>query len=173
MKTDLFQSCGHCWVFQICWHIECSPFTASSFRIWNSCTQYAICNMHSICNMPAPGKSEWTPGVGDGQGGLVCCDSWGYKESDTNWTECPFSAQSSRSPGLLASATVISKAWVLSLPWCHSSLFSPNWNQSLSFTNLCPLISLEPGLAQRNAWDISARTSSCFPFKPPSVLLPL
>ena len=33
----------------------------------------------------------WTPGVGDGQGGLVCCDSWGRKESDTtewlNWTE--------------------------------------------------------------------------------------
>ena len=38
MKTDLFQSCGHCWVFQICWHIECSTFTASSFRIWNSLT---------------------------------------------------------------------------------------------------------------------------------------
>ena len=36
MKTDLFQSCGHCWDFQICWHIECSPFAASSFRIWNS-----------------------------------------------------------------------------------------------------------------------------------------
>ena len=34
MKTDLFQSCGHCWVFPICWHIECSTFTASSFRIW-------------------------------------------------------------------------------------------------------------------------------------------
>ena len=33
----------------------------------------------------------WTLGVGDGQGGLVCCDSWGHKESDTteqlNWTE--------------------------------------------------------------------------------------
>ena len=38
MKTDLFQTCGHCWVFQICWHIECSTFTASSFRIWNSST---------------------------------------------------------------------------------------------------------------------------------------
>ena len=25
----------------------------------------------------------WTPGVGDGQGGLVCCDSWRRKESDT------------------------------------------------------------------------------------------
>ena len=36
MKTDLFQSHGHCWVFQICWHIEHSSFTASSFRIWNS-----------------------------------------------------------------------------------------------------------------------------------------
>ena len=38
MKTDLFQSCGHCWVFQICWHIECTTFTASSFRMWNSST---------------------------------------------------------------------------------------------------------------------------------------
>ena len=38
MKTDLFQSCGHCRVFQICWHIECSTFTASPFRIWNSST---------------------------------------------------------------------------------------------------------------------------------------
>ena len=36
-------------------------------------------------------ESEWTPGVGDGQGGLACCDSWGHKESDTterlNWTK--------------------------------------------------------------------------------------
>ena len=38
MKTDLFQSRGHCWVFQIFWHIECSTFTASSFRIWTSST---------------------------------------------------------------------------------------------------------------------------------------
>ena len=31
----------------------------------------------------------WTPGVGDGQGGLACCGSWGRKESGTtewlNW----------------------------------------------------------------------------------------
>ena len=39
MKTDLFQSCGHCWVFQIRWHIECSTFTASSFRICNRSTE--------------------------------------------------------------------------------------------------------------------------------------
>ena len=34
---------------------------------------------------------RWTPEVGDGQGGLVCCNSWGCKKSDTterlNWTE--------------------------------------------------------------------------------------
>ena len=34
---------------------------------------------------------EWTPGVGNGQGGLACCDSWSCKESDMtewlNWTE--------------------------------------------------------------------------------------
>ena len=28
-------------------------------------------------------EAERTPGVGDGQGGLACCDSWGPKESDT------------------------------------------------------------------------------------------
>ena len=36
-------------------------------------------------------ESEWTLGVGDGQGGLACCNSWGFKESDAterlNWTE--------------------------------------------------------------------------------------
>ena len=38
MNTDVFQSCGHFWVIQICWHNECSTFTASSFKIWNSST---------------------------------------------------------------------------------------------------------------------------------------
>ena len=38
MKTDLFQSCGHCWVFQIWGHIECSTLIASSLNIWNSST---------------------------------------------------------------------------------------------------------------------------------------
>ena len=37
---------------------------------------------------------EWTLGVGDGQGGLACCNSWGLKELDTterlNWTELTF-----------------------------------------------------------------------------------
>ena len=40
-------------------------------------------------------ESEWTPGVGNGQGGLACCDSWGRKELDMiewlNWTELNWS----------------------------------------------------------------------------------
>ena len=35
-KLALFQSCGHCWVFQMWWQVGCSTFTASSFRIWNT-----------------------------------------------------------------------------------------------------------------------------------------
>ena len=43
-ENDIFQFCGHCWVFQICWHIECSIFIASSFRIWN--TQPELHHLH-------------------------------------------------------------------------------------------------------------------------------
>ena len=36
--------------------------------------------------------SAWTPGVGDGQGGLACCNSWGHKVghdwvTELNWTD--------------------------------------------------------------------------------------
>ena len=43
-------------------------------------------------------ESQWTPGVGDGQGGLACCNSWGRKESDTTewliWSETLFGQSS-------------------------------------------------------------------------------
>ena len=52
----------------------------------------------------------WTPGVGDGQGGLACCDSWDCKESDTtepmNWTElkvCNLSFKKRRQENVLYS----------------------------------------------------------------------
>ena len=56
-------------------------------------TEGEMVEWHNQLNVHA---FEWTPGVGDGQGGLACCDSWGCKESDTterlkwtelNWTE--------------------------------------------------------------------------------------
>ena len=44
----------------------------------------------------------WTPGVGDGQGGLACCGSWGHKELDTtewlNWTELSILENDSSGP---------------------------------------------------------------------------
>ena len=156
MKTDLFLSCGHCWVFQICWHIEYSTLTASYLRICNNWCFWTVV-LEKTLESPLPCKeiqpvhsegdqpwmffgrndakaeipvlwpphakswligkdsdaakdwgqeekgtteskmagwhhgldgreSGWTPGVGDGQGGLACCDSWGCKESDrTEW----------------------------------------------------------------------------------------
>ena len=43
-------------------------------------------------------ESEWTPGIGDGQGGLACCNSWGRKELDRteqlNWTDALFETYS-------------------------------------------------------------------------------
>ena len=62
---------------------------------------------------------EWTPGVGDGQGGLACCDSWGRKESDTterlNWlTDWWFS---------LVITSNIQKNGVISPPRSSHSMF--------------------------------------------------
>ena len=69
MKTDLFQSCGHFWVFQICWHFECSTFTASSFRTWNSSAGIPSLALFMWCFLRptwlhAPGclaLGEWSP----------------------------------------------------------------------------------------------------------------
>ena len=53
-------------------------------------TEHEMVEWHHWLNGPGFG---WTVGVGDGQGGLACCNSWGRKESDTtewlNWTEKP------------------------------------------------------------------------------------
>ena len=55
----------------------------------------------------------WIPGVGDRQGGLVCCNSWGRKESDTtewlNWTE--LKVQMVKNPPAMW------ETWVRSLDW--------------------------------------------------------
>ena len=48
MKTDLFQSCGYCSVFQICWHTECSTFMASSLNFEK--TQLEFHHLHQLCS---------------------------------------------------------------------------------------------------------------------------
>ena len=84
-------------------------------------------------------ESEWTPGYGDGQGGLACCDSWGRKQSDTieqlNWTELnlpwfmdltfqvPMQYCSLQHRTLLLSS-VTSNNWMLFLLWLHLFILS-------------------------------------------------
>ena len=61
MKTDLFQSCDHCWDFHICWHIKCNSFTASSFRIWNSSTGIPSPPVALLIVMLPKAAWLWTP----------------------------------------------------------------------------------------------------------------
>ena len=76
---------------------------------------------------------EWTQGVGDGQGGLACCGSWGRKESDMterlNWTErclsLPLNLFFPRRNTLL---------WLSS--WFLYMFKSPLWSNSSKLTGL-------------------------------------
>ena len=83
------------------WNSNTWPPDAKSWLIWKDpdagkdwgqeekgMTEDEMVGWHHRLNRHGFG---WTPGVGDGQGGLACCGSWGRKESDTtewlNWTE--------------------------------------------------------------------------------------
>ena len=61
-------------------------------------------------------ESEWTLGVGDGQGGLACSDSWGRKESDTterlNWTEFIFYSLMK-----VKSESKVAQSWLFATLW--------------------------------------------------------
>ena len=83
---------------------------------------------------------EWTPGVGDGQGGLACCSPWGHKESamteQLNWLTGWISLQSKGLSSVFSSTTV----------WKHQ-VFSAQpslWSSSHIHTWL--LVKLQPWL---------------------------
>ena len=69
------------------WLIGKDPFAG---RVWGQeekgITENGMAGWHHWLNAH---EFEWTLGVGDGQGGLACCDAWGRKESDMterlNW----------------------------------------------------------------------------------------
>ena len=66
MKTDLFQCCGHCWAFQICWHIECSTFTVSSFENENESESSSV-----VSDSLRP-HGQYSPWNSPGQNTGVC-----------------------------------------------------------------------------------------------------
>ena len=57
----------------------------------------------------------WTLGVGDGQGGLLCCNSWGCKESDTtewlNWIELNIGSFNYQQLGILLNQVTLKRIW--------------------------------------------------------------
>ena len=69
-------------------------------------------------------ESGWTLGVGDGQGGLVCCDSWGRKESDRteilNWT-----------------VTILSGGSSFKRTYIKQKIIQSHWKQSKQKSYLC------------------------------------
>ena len=70
-------------------------------------------------------ESGWTPGVGDGQGGLACCNSWGRKKSDMterlNWTEVNWIIHNILALGVFSIMNLAPKA--AELLYCHYFLF--------------------------------------------------
>ena len=69
------------WATVSSWSYFCWLYRASSSLAANN-----IINLISVLTIwwwLNGRESEWTPGVGEGQGGLACCNSWGPKESDT------------------------------------------------------------------------------------------
>ena len=82
----------------------------------------------------------WTPGVGDGQGGLVCCGSWGRKESDTtewlNWTESyGFSSSHVRMGELDHKEGWEPKNWSFQIVVLEKTLESPLDNKEIKSVN--------------------------------------
>ena len=60
---------------------------------------------------------EWTPGVGDGQEGLACCNSWGCKESDMTERLNRTEMMASLVVQMVKSLPAIQETWVQSLDW--------------------------------------------------------
>ena len=68
MKTDLFQSWGHCWVFQNGWHTECSTLTTLSFRIWNTSLALLVVMFPRPTWFLTPGcLARWVTAPSEGQ----------------------------------------------------------------------------------------------------------
>ena len=74
------------------WLIWKDPDAGKDWRLEKGTREDEMVGWHHWLNVH---KSEQSLGVGDGQGGLVCCSQWGRRESDTterlNWTELNWS----------------------------------------------------------------------------------
>ena len=73
------------------WLIWKDPDAGKDWRQEKGTTEDEMVGWHHKLNGH---EFEWTPGVGDGHGGLVCCSPWGCKKSDmTEWLNWTHSCQ--------------------------------------------------------------------------------
>ena len=104
------------------------------------------------------GEFEWTPGDGDGQGGLACCDSWGRKESDAteqlNWTELNW--------------RIINFSYLHFPGEYRERLMTRLWKQILTLTIRwvirCSFLSITKVIVNRNGWAIVSQAIPCSVF---------
>ena len=89
MKTDIFQSFDHCWVFQICWHSECSTLTASSFRIGGRLVPGWPVAAERSWNALCSWMTDWPPGDQQQQRDQGALHSWASSISSS----LPFPAE--------------------------------------------------------------------------------
>ena len=59
MRIDLFQSCGHCWVFQICWHNECKTLMGLSFKDLNCSAGISLYPLALLTAVLLPSGHVW------------------------------------------------------------------------------------------------------------------
>ena len=99
----------------------------------------------------------WTPGVGDGQGGLAFCSSWGHKESDTterlNWTTCWFHQSSPPDFWTPYSVIFICLSMLLQILYClFYCKFIQSWS-SLVAQTVKNLLAMWETLVQSLGWE--------------------
>ena len=109
------------------WGLEEKRVTKDEMAGWHHCL-----NGHEFA---------WTLEVGDGQGGLACCDSWGHKESDTterlNWTEGikGSSLHVSEIPSFLRSHNL--PLYIYNITFCLSNSFVDGLCPLFRYCELC------------------------------------
>ena len=122
-----FQYCGHCWIFQICWHTECSTFTA--FRIWNSSAEIPSPPLALfIAMLPRAHLSSYSRMSGSR---WVTTPSWLSGSLRTFWY-----SSSVYSHHLLISSASVRSLLFLSFfvpVFAWNIPFVPNWMQSSGF----------------------------------------
>ena len=127
MKTDLSQSCGHCCIFQICWHIECSTFTASSCRIWNSST-----------GIPSPPLALFVVILPKAH---LTSHS---RMSGSRWVITPSWLSGSWRSFLYSSVQSLSRVWLFATPWTAALQASLSITNSQSPSKLMSIESVMP-----------------------------